>query len=277
MIGSVGAFEEGAESWTLYQERLEQFFLANDIADVKKRAVLLSICGKSTYQLVSSLLAPQKPADASYASICEKLKNHYDPKPPELVLRSRFYDRSRRAGESVADFLADLRRLAKDCNFGSLLESRLRDRLALGINNDATKALSIAQAHEAATNSSQQLESQDAVHAIKGAGPSRRCFRCLSQRHPSAKCPFIQSPFILSTARRSATLRLRVDHQRRITRDSSRFEKSRSKNQRNRHSSRPTRCTRWRKGRGGCRPLKRRSSWTARHCRWKSTRVRQCR
>ena len=80
MLGAVGAFEEGSEPWSLYQERLEQFFVANDIAD-DKRAVLLSSCGRSTYQLISRLLAPAKPSETTYAVICDKLKGHYDTLP----------------------------------------------------------------------------------------------------------------------------------------------------------------------------------------------------
>jgi hypothetical protein len=211
MIGSIGPFEEGTESWTHYQERLEQFFEANDIRDAKKRAVLLSICGKATYQLASSLLAPAELAQSSYVDICKALKTHFDPQPPELVLRSRFYERSRRAGESVAEFLAELRKLAKDCNFGSSLEGMLRDRLSLGINDEAienklraeetltlNKAFSIAQAHEAAARSclsgSQKETTQSSVHALRRQGPGgvKRCFRCLSSKHLSANCPFLE-------------------------------------------------------------------------------------
>ncbi|MEE4247362.1 MAG: reverse transcriptase domain-containing protein, partial [Kangiellaceae bacterium] len=207
MIGSVAAFEEGTETWTLYQERLEQFFAANDIADGKKRAVLLSTCGKDTFQLIDNLLSPTKPADATYSQICAKLKEHFDPTPPELVLRFRFYTRCRQAGESVAEFLAELRKLARNCNFGDNLESMLRDRLALGINDDAiqsklfaekemtlNKAFSLAQAHESATRGTQLVshaESRDSVHAVRQAAPTRRCFRCLSQKHVAAKCPFL--------------------------------------------------------------------------------------
>ena len=44
----VDPYVEGTESWELYKERLEQHFIAKDItADDKKRAVLLSTCGKN--------------------------------------------------------------------------------------------------------------------------------------------------------------------------------------------------------------------------------------
>ena len=51
--GSVSAFEQSKEDWTSYVERLDFYFTANDVTiDVKKRAILLSACGASTYKLI---------------------------------------------------------------------------------------------------------------------------------------------------------------------------------------------------------------------------------
>ena len=49
-------------------ERLEQYFIANEVIDdSKKRAILLSNCGPHTYQLLKSLLTPAKPTDELFA------------------------------------------------------------------------------------------------------------------------------------------------------------------------------------------------------------------
>ena len=48
--GSIGEFSVGSETWVSYIERLQQYFVANDIkGDDRQRAVLLSVCGASTY------------------------------------------------------------------------------------------------------------------------------------------------------------------------------------------------------------------------------------
>ena len=66
LLGTVRLFERDADDWTAYCERLQQFFVVNSIEDVgKKRAVLLSVCGTASYQLVLSLLASSKPTDKS--------------------------------------------------------------------------------------------------------------------------------------------------------------------------------------------------------------------
>ena len=43
LIGNIGEFIDSQESLTQYTERLEQFFVANDIVEDKKAAVLLAI------------------------------------------------------------------------------------------------------------------------------------------------------------------------------------------------------------------------------------------
>ena len=57
--GTISEFDRNQEDWTVYSERLQNYFVANDIDnDEKKRAILLSVCGSSTYRLIRNLVAP---------------------------------------------------------------------------------------------------------------------------------------------------------------------------------------------------------------------------
>ena len=70
--GSIGPFESSSKDWTSYTERLQQYFIANDVQDEdKKRALLLSNCSPQTYQLLKKLMAPAKPSGKSFAEIVE--------------------------------------------------------------------------------------------------------------------------------------------------------------------------------------------------------------
>ena len=133
--GSIGEFDSSVEDWTSYTERLQQYFAANDVADGKQRAVLLSVCGCQTYQLVKNLLAPERPADKTFQEIVLLMKNHYQPKPSIIVERFNFHSRYRKQGESVATFVAELKRLSEHCGFADTLSDMLRDRLVCGIND----------------------------------------------------------------------------------------------------------------------------------------------
>ena len=50
--------------------------------------------------------------------------------------RFKFNSRFRQPGESVSNFVSELRSLAEFCNFGSTLDDMLHDRLVCGINDD---------------------------------------------------------------------------------------------------------------------------------------------
>ena len=194
--GSIGEFKNAQEDWQSYIERLQQYFVANDVKTAEKqRAILLSAVGGPTYQLIRNLLAPEKPHNKTFAQIVEAV---IQPKP-SVIVRFNFHSRSRASGENVSTFVAELRKLSKHCNFGETLNDMLllpplqrvltepkwrqtatictgnnihvRDRLVCGINDQwlqrrllsepeltFAKALELAQVAEAAERNTRELE-----------------------------------------------------------------------------------------------------------------------
>ena len=89
--GKLEQFHVGQEDWESYEERLQQYFVANDIAEAEKqRAILLSACGQSTYKVIRNLVAPKKPGECEYKAILEHLRRYYSPKPSIIVQRCKF-------------------------------------------------------------------------------------------------------------------------------------------------------------------------------------------
>ena len=104
----------------------------------------------------------------------------YNPKPLVTMQRFRLYSRFHQPEESVSTFVAQLRNLAKDCNFGATLEDNSRDRLVCGIadqvlqkrllseqNLTFKKAFEIAQSHESAARNIVTLQGSSEVHQLK--------------------------------------------------------------------------------------------------------------
>ena len=132
--GKIGEFDPLQETWAMYVERLELYSIANGIEDArKKRAVLLTVSGASTYKLIRNLSAPTKPAEKSFDNLVALLKSHYNPKPSAIMQRFQFHSHTQRTGETVTAFIAELRQLSEFCEFGATLEDMLRDRLVCGI------------------------------------------------------------------------------------------------------------------------------------------------
>ena len=172
--GSVGAFDRDAEDWTSYCERVEQYLAANTITNAEQRkAVFLSVCGPATYKLIRSLLSPDKPADKTVEQIVKVVSDHLTPKLSSIVQRFHFHSRFQKESESIAQFVAELRRLAVHCEFDGTLDNMLRDRLVCGVRDPQlqkrllaehqltfSKALDVAQAFECAEKCSRDIHSQ---------------------------------------------------------------------------------------------------------------------
>ncbi|KRX44072.1 Transposon Tf2-9 polyprotein [Trichinella murrelli] len=135
-LGHIEEFDTSLE-WNSYASRLMFYLEANKVSsDADKRAVLLSSCSSALFKLVESLLSPAKPVERSFDEIISVLNDHFAPQPSEIVNRHIFYQRKQQPGETVAEFIADLRRLAQDCNFLDL-ETMLRDRLEEALSAEA--------------------------------------------------------------------------------------------------------------------------------------------
>ena len=138
--GTIAAFNSTKESWTNYVERLS-YFIANDIAedaDGRRKAILLSVCGHETYQLIRNLVGGAEAIkDAQYADMIKLITDYYDPPPSVTVQQFKFNSRIQHKDESIAIYIAAMRQLAEHCKFGDTLSNMLRDRLVCGVNHNA--------------------------------------------------------------------------------------------------------------------------------------------
>ena len=84
--GHLGEFDSTQEEWEMNTERLEQYFTANDVRDAgKQRAILLSCCGASTYQLIKSVPAPNRSTDVPFDDIVAQMRTYFHLTPSEMV------------------------------------------------------------------------------------------------------------------------------------------------------------------------------------------------
>jgi hypothetical protein len=212
LIGSIGAFDVSTDQWSSYKERLEQFFAANDIADEKHVAVLLSVIGGKTYELLRTLTAPDLPANKSFGHLCEVLERHIAPKTLVIAERFRFHRRNQRPGEAISDYCVAIQKLSEHCQFGTTLNDALRDRLVCGLVSEQTqrkllveadltydRAKAIALAAETATKDAGELRKPPAgeVNKLKAKASSSTtdakkmlCTRCGKTNHEQATCYF---------------------------------------------------------------------------------------
>ena len=208
--GAIGQFDRDVDEWDSYCERFRLYATANDITAAEKlRAVFLSVCGAPTYELIRSLVAPNKPTEKTLEELTKLVKDHLTPRPSSIVQRFHFNARVQNENESVSQYVAELRKLAETCEFDASLENMLRDRLVCGLRDPKTqrrllaesqltfgKAFELAQAAELAEKSVKDLQGQaqnDSAQAFKLELAKRKrsqsavCSHC-GGKHQSTKC-----------------------------------------------------------------------------------------
>ena len=61
---------------------------------------------------------------------------HFEPKPVILAERYQFHCRNQAVGETIAEYEAELRKLATHCAFGDYLSGAICDRIVCGIHSE---------------------------------------------------------------------------------------------------------------------------------------------
>ena len=177
-----------------YLERLEQFYIANDIrqcaadateavkkvADKKKVAVLISVIGSKTYNTLRDLCSPLVRKEKSFSVICELLKSHYKPKNLEVAGSFKFHSCVHAESESIAEYSARLRRLATDCNFGTFLPRAVWDQFVSGIRDGNIKKKLLSQDISALEDAMTTAIADDAVKRRKPIVSDKSHSRCQS-------------------------------------------------------------------------------------------------
>ncbi|XP_050682461.1 uncharacterized protein LOC126977873 [Leptidea sinapis] len=172
-IGKMNEFKVHSDDWNLYVERLEQYFVVNKIPADMQVPTSITVMGAEGYELLVNLCTPDKPKSNTFAQIAEIMQKHLQPKPSPLTERYKLRNRKQKDGESIADYVAVLKKMSIGCEFGEGLEESLRDQLVCGVRSEAIRQrlfaeekLGFAKAYilsEAAERNAAVVEGQD-VH-----------------------------------------------------------------------------------------------------------------
>ena len=208
--------------WEEWCERLDQFFIVNGLDKTngtdkdKCRAIFLSRVGSKTYSLIRTLCHWDKPHDKTLDALQKLVKDHLSPEPIVIAERFVFLNRRQTTGETAAEFLNSLRKLAETCDFGTFRDQALRDMFVIGMNDHDTQQRLLGEKNltlEKAFNQAQNAERtkkhvsdiSGEVHKLQVSGKyhkssaqsgnrsskavSRACFTCGEEGHFKAECP----------------------------------------------------------------------------------------
>ena len=134
-------FDPVQEKWEYYIQRFEtelalHNLLSGDATAEARKNLLLSKVGPEAFRILVDHHRPEAVTTKTYQLLKNTLQRHYQAGICILAERVTFASRYRREGETVSQFLIALRAIAGNCGFGPSLDERLRDQLAIGVNDD---------------------------------------------------------------------------------------------------------------------------------------------
>ena len=122
-----------ASNWSFFRSQFENYEIAtglNEKGNAVRVATLLSVMGKECFRVFKHL----EMADDDRKKIeptLTALQAHFEPTRNVIYERFKFNTCEQSQGETVAQYITKLRQLASTCEFGSLENDLIRDRLVL--------------------------------------------------------------------------------------------------------------------------------------------------
>ena len=143
-------------------------------------AIFLACIGTDAYNIFTTMEFAEEGEKADPEKLIEAFEKHCIGEVNEVYERYVFNRRQQEPGESFDTFVGDLQRLVKSCGYGSVEDSTVRDRIVLGIRDDATRkkllqtrkldlarAIDICRSAEVTTRQLKTMTSPDEVHALR--------------------------------------------------------------------------------------------------------------
>ncbi|CAA9999561.1 unnamed protein product, partial [Nesidiocoris tenuis] len=204
-------YDETVETFSDYLDRLSAFFKTQNVPKQSEADVFVSSLSAKHHTLLKSLIYPARCSEKSFDELKKTLQDHLSPAPLVIPSRHAFLNRKQQEGESVAQYLASLRKLATNCKYdASMLNTMLRDAFVSGLRSkamldrlfeeddvDLKRTMELASAIERACEGTTEVLHQvtppaQAVHKIKfhkrKPQPQSRPLRKKSEKIICFKC-----------------------------------------------------------------------------------------
>ena len=123
------------DKWEKWKQRFEQFLVASGLEkedDSRKVSMLLYCLGEEAEGVLLSTNISEE-SRKKYKDVIKKFDAHFRVRRNVIYERAHFNKRDQKEGESAEEYVTALYELVKTCEYGTLRDEMLRDRLVVGI------------------------------------------------------------------------------------------------------------------------------------------------
>ena len=173
-----------AENWRRFKQGFELYMSAinaDEKPEKQKIAIFLTVAGQEAIDVFNTFTFTEEQKD-KIDEVLKKFAAYCEPKQNETYEMYIFCCRLQKQGESVEQWITDLKNKSQTCNFGTLADSMIRDQIVVGTNDPKLKerllresnltldtAVQICQSVETTQQQLQLFASED-VRSINAVG-----------------------------------------------------------------------------------------------------------
>ena len=172
-----------AAPWKAWRRQWDNYTIAtglNEKTEEIQVATLLTCLGPEALSVLDGL-CPNESDQKKLSIVLAKFEEFCVGTKNETFERYKFNSRNQENGEPIELYVAELRKLAKSCNYRDLEESLIRDRVVLGVPDvsirkrllqeldlNLAKAVAVVKAHEATQKQMRSIDADNGseVHAV---------------------------------------------------------------------------------------------------------------
>ena len=182
-----------AVNWKRFRQVWDNYEIASRLKTESKEfrtATLLTCIGQEALEIYDGLAFDDETQKKDIDVVLKKLEEFCIGTTNEIYERYLFNKRDQAEGESIDTYVAALRSLSKTCNYGTLTDNLIRDRMVVGILDKGIRmkllqeskltlqsCIDISRANECTKQQLQTMDHTEDVHAVdkkssKGDPPS---------------------------------------------------------------------------------------------------------
>ena len=194
-----------SENWERWKKEF-QFYLtateSNDKDEDVKTSRLLTTIGEKARDIYYTFTFAEEGDNMKLTPVMAKFDEYFNLKKNLPYTRFKFFTYNQASGQTIDEYVTELKSRSRHCEFGTLRDSLVRDRIVAGIQDakvrerllretDLTleKAMAICRAAEATKKQAEEIKTSppsDNVDAVN--------FRRRDTRHPASQRPKANGP-----------------------------------------------------------------------------------
>ncbi|XP_068690629.1 uncharacterized protein [Montipora capricornis] len=131
-----------SENWRRWVQRFDLYLTASGKIEENEKvqcAILLRTIGEDGLEIYNTFRFATGEDPNKIAHLKKKFEDYFNPRKNTVFERYKFWECKQQDGESIDQFITELKTRAKSCEFSDQQDSLIRDRIVFGVSDTRLK------------------------------------------------------------------------------------------------------------------------------------------